>query len=79
VETWLTQIAPRRVRRSAIDSTYRSKVRSHIIPGLGRHRLDRLTPEHVERFYTRLEQGGLAPSTVLQIHRILARALKVAV
>ena len=43
------------------------------------HRLDRLTPEHVERFYTRLEHDGLAPSSVLQIHRILARALKVAV
>jgi integrase len=79
MEIWLTQIAPRRVRRSTLDRTYRSKVRSHIIPGLGRHRLDRLAPEHVERFYTRLEHDGLAPSSVLQIHRILARALKVAV
>jgi integrase len=50
-----------------------------IIPGIGRHRLDRLTPEHLERFYTRLDAEGLAPATVLQIHRILSRALKVAV
>lgn len=34
---------------------------------------------HVERFYTRVEAEGLAPATVLQIHRILSRALKVAV
>jgi len=48
-------------------------------PGLGKHRLDRLTPEHVERFYARLEADGLAAATILQIHRILSRALKVAV
>ena len=79
METWLTTVASRRVRRSTLDSTYRPKVRNRIIPGIGRHRLDRLTPEHLERFYTRLDAEGLAPATVLQIHRILSRALKVAV
>ncbi len=79
LETWLTTVAARRVRRSTLDSTYAPKVRNRIIPGLGRHRLDRLTPEHLERFYTNLDAEGLAPATVLQIHRILSRALKVAV
>ncbi len=79
METWLTTVASRRVRRSTMDSTYAPKVRNRIIPGLGKHRLDRLTPEHVERFYTKLETEGLATATVLQIHRILARALRVAV
>jgi integrase len=78
MESWLTTIAPRRIRRSTLESTYTPKVRNRIVPGLGKHRLDRLTPEHVERFYTRLEAEGLAPATVLQIHRILSRALKVA-
>jgi integrase len=79
METWLTTIAPRRIRQSTLESTYAPKVRNRIIPGLGQHRLDRLIPEHLERFYTRLEAEGLAPATVLQIHRILSRALKVAV
>jgi integrase len=79
MEIWITTVAPRRVRRSTLQTTYEPKVRNRIIPGLGAHRLDRLTPEHVERFYTRLEADGLAPATVLQIHRILSRALKVAV
>jgi integrase len=79
LETWLTTVAFRRVRRSTLDSTYAPKVRNRIIPGLGRHRLDRLTPAHLERFYTKLDAEGLAPATVLQIHRILSRALKVAV
>ncbi|MBV9095971.1 MAG: site-specific integrase [Streptosporangiaceae bacterium] len=77
METWLTTVAPRRIRRSTLDSTYAPKVRNRIIPGLGKHRLDRLTPEHIEQ-PTRLEAEGLAPATVLQIHRILSRALKVA-
>ena len=79
METWLTTIASRRIRRSTFETTYAPKVRNRIIPGLGKHRLDRLTPEHIERFYTRLEGDGLASATVLQIHRILSRALKVAV
>jgi integrase len=79
LETWLTTVASRRVRRSTLDSTYAPKVCNRIIPGLGRHRLDRLTPEHLERFYIKLDAEGLAPATVLQIHRILSRALKVAV
>jgi len=78
METWLTTIASRRIRRSTLETTYMPKVRNRIIPGLGKHRLDRLTPENIERFYTRLEADGLAPATVLQIHRILSRALKVA-
>ena len=78
MEIWLTTIAPRRIRRSTLESTYTPKVRNRIIPGLGKHRLDRLTPEHIERFYTQLDAEGLAPATVLQIHRILSRALKVA-
>src|SRR5436190_299425 len=70
--------AARRARRFAPHGAYAPKVRNRIIPGLGKHRLDRLTAEHLERFYTHLEDERLAPATVLQIHRILSRALKVA-
>jgi integrase len=38
-----------------------------------------LQPEHVESFYTRLAAEGLAPRSVLRTHRVLSRALKVAV
>src|SRR6202035_2711355 len=54
------------------------KVRRWIVPQLGKHRLDRLQPEHLDAFYTWLATQGLKPNTILQIHRILARALKVA-
>jgi site-specific recombinase XerD len=53
-------------------------VRRWIVPQLGRHRLDRLQPEHLDAFYTWLAGQGLKPNTVVQIHRILSRALKIA-
>jgi integrase len=47
-------------------------------PPLGKHRLDRLEPEHLDAFYSWLATQNLKPNTVLQIHRILSRALKIA-
>ena len=76
--TWLTTIAPRTVAQSTIDSTYGPKVRRWIIPRIGKHRLDRLQPEHLDAFYTWLAEQGLKPNTIVQIHRIVSRALKIA-
>jgi integrase len=53
-------------------------VRTRIIPLVGHHRLDRLEPAHVEYMLARIEAEGLSPATALQCHRILSRAVKVA-
>jgi hypothetical protein len=58
---------------------YRSKTQHWINPLLGKHRLDRLTPEHLDSAYTTMLRRGLSPSTVLKVHRILSRALRIAV
>jgi integrase len=76
---YIDNIAPQRVSRRTIDSTYRPKVENWIIPKLGKHRLDQLYTDHLYKFYAALRKEGLAPNTILQIHRILSRALKVAV
>src|ERR687883_44806 len=47
LEHWLTTIAPRGVRQRTLES-YESAVRKHLIPGIGRHRLDRLRPKHLD-------------------------------
>jgi site-specific recombinase XerD len=78
LQTWLTTIAPRTASQGTIDSTYEPKVRRWIIPKLGKHRLDRLQAEHIDAFYIWLAEQELAPNTILQIHRILSRALKIA-
>ena len=65
LEHWLTTIAPRRVRQRTLES-YESAVRKHLIPGIGRHRLDRLRPEHLDQLYTPLLDDGYSPASVLR-------------
>jgi integrase len=77
LEHWLANIAARRVRPRTLES-YESMVRMHISPGIGCHRLDRLQPEHLEHFYSDLLDEGLSAATVLRAHRIISRAMKVA-
>ncbi|WP_166486476.1 site-specific integrase [Blastococcus saxobsidens] len=70
LEHWLTTIAPRRVRRRTLES-YESVVRRHLTPGIGRHRLDRLRPEHLDQLYTALLDDGYSPASVLRsIHHV---------
>lgn len=78
LEHWLTTIAPDRIRPSTARG-YGTYVRQYLVPLLGRHRLDRLRPEHLEAAWAQLAARGLKPATVRQAHRILSRALTVAV
>ena len=77
LEHWLESIAAHRVRDSTLRR-YRQLVRHQLTPKLGHHRLDQLRPEHVERAYAELIAAGLSAASVLQAHRVLSRALKVA-
>jgi integrase len=58
---------------------YQSKTKNWINPLLGKHRLNRLAPDHLDTAYAIMLRHGLSPSTVLKVHRILSRALRVAV
>src|SRR3954451_10261509 len=77
LDHWLVTIAARKVRPSTLVR-YRQLVVNQLVPGVGHHRLDRLQPEHVEKLYGDLQDGGLSPASVVQAHRVLSRALKVA-
>jgi integrase len=55
---------------------YESIVRVHLSPALGRIRLKALTPDHVRVLYREKLDSGLAPRSVLHIHRTLSKALK---
>jgi integrase len=55
---------------------YESIVRVHLAPALGRVKLRALTPAHVRGLYREKLDSGLAPRSVLHIHRTLSRALK---
>ena len=93
LDHWLDNIASAKVRPMTLDG-YRQYVRNRITPAVGHYRLNQLQPEHVERFYREaaspghradpktgrvVDMGPLSTASVIQCHRILSRALKVAV
>ncbi|MFH9416260.1 tyrosine-type recombinase/integrase [Streptomyces rochei] len=82
VEAWLTHwvetIAPLAVNENTMVG-YGVAVRKHLIPALGAHRLDKLSPEHIERFYGRMQADGRRAGTIHQIHRTFRTALNEAV
>ena len=77
METYLTDIASLKLKPRSLDD-YWSKTRNDIVPGVGKHRLDKLAPEHLEQMYRAMLDAGHAPSHVVKVHRILSRALKIA-
>ncbi|KOV81942.1 integrase [Streptomyces sp. NRRL WC-3618] len=77
MSTYLTDIASLKLKPRSLDD-YWSKTRNDIVPGVGKHRLDKLAPEHLERMYRAMLDEGHAPSHVVKVHRILSRALKIA-
>lgn len=58
---------------------YEELIRLHIIPVLGHHQLQKLTPQHVQAFYTKKLKEGLSSSTVNSLHAMLHKALDDAV
>jgi integrase len=83
VDRWLTYwveniAAPPHVAENTHNG-YLVDVNNHLISGLGGHRLEMLTPDHVERLYAKLQRRGLSPGGVHHIHRTLRAALNEAV
>src|SRR5918995_6359003 len=87
VEQWMTTyldticarlVATGKMAPRTLDD-YRSKASRWIVPGLGKHRLDRLRPEHIDTLYAVMATAGKAESHILKVHRILSRALEIAV
>lgn len=84
---WFNQIAVKKIRpRTA--ATYHGLIENHIIPAIGKIRLDKLTPAHIRRVEERIvttlknpdkpESGHLSSTFAAQAYRILSVALKYA-
>jgi integrase len=74
---WLENIAKPSVKYHAYRA-YRVAVRHHLIPGLGKHRIDKVGPEHFERLYAKILAAGRKPATAHQVHRTARAAFAVA-
>lgn len=75
--TYLADVAPRRCDPTTVQG-YASKMRNYVTPVIGKTRLDLLTPDQLDRVYVQMQNAGRADATILQVHRILSRALEVA-
>lgn len=78
LEEWLAHDACESVRPSTLYD-YRGIVRNSLIPHLGRIQLVELSPRHVAGLHRNLLDGGMSPARILKVHRVLSRALNVAV
>ncbi len=54
---------------------YRSIAERHLLPALGRRRLDKLTPTDVRRLLSAKTSEGLAATTVRHVHAVLRNVL----
>ncbi len=75
---WLETIVKRSTRPKTYES-YRDNVRLHIVPALGRIRLEKLRAPAIQRFLNDKLDSGLSPRTVEYLHAILRTALNQAV
>jgi len=78
LDTWLKGSVRGSVRQSTLER-YESAIQLHIKPALGRLRLKKLTPLHVQGFYQDRLDAGFAPASVNKLHAVLHKALDQAV
>jgi integrase len=77
LDKWL-EVAGRRVKRRTHER-YADLIRLHVKPVIGQLMLRKLRPLHLERVYEEAQEKGLAPQTVVHVHRVVYSALRQAV
>lgn len=75
---YLDEHAAARLRPRTL-ANYRWTVERHVLPALGKLRLDKVRPEHLTRLYRDKVAAGLSPATVRYVHAVIRAALGLAV
>lgn len=79
LESWLKTYVANNVRQSTFNS-YRTYVRNHFAPVLGKCRLKDISPRKLQEFYNfKQEKGNLSPKTIINMNLCLHKALDQAV
>jgi integrase len=76
--SWLEDVVKPDARARTYE-TYEGVCRRHLIPSLGRHRIDKLTAQHIQAMLAAKRAAGLKGSTLLHMRTILRIALSQAV
>jgi integrase len=74
LKNWLAEI--KNSVRPRTHQRYEQYVRLHAIPEIGKVKLTKLNPQHLQRLYAGRLDAGISPQTVVHLHRCLHTALK---
>ena len=74
LDNWL--MAARGTVKQRTWKGYESYLRNHAVPALGRLRLSRLEPHHLQKLYADLVESGRSSTTAHHLHAVLHRALR---
>src|SRR5436309_7842431 len=75
---WLQDTAQPNVRPRTFIR-YRELIQLHILPVLGKVKLQKLSPQHLQKLYNQKLEQGSAPQSVKHMHRLLHKTLNDAV
>jgi integrase len=78
LEHWLEEVHRPTIRAGTYKGC-RDLLILHILPALGRFPLQKLTPQHIQAFYTQKTKEGYSASTIRQMHAMLHKAMDKAV
>ncbi len=75
---WLEETHKRNIRLHTYQN-YQDLLRLHILPVIGHHQLQKLSPQHLETLYAKKLDEGLSEGVVQIMHAMLHKALDTAV
>jgi integrase len=75
LERWLNDSVKHRVKVTTFES-YSTEIHRHVVPTLGRLKLNKLTAMHLQNLYSTKQNDGLSPRTVDYLHGLIKQALK---
>jgi integrase len=75
---WLHSTAKQTLKRNTFE-TYEIVMNTHLVPELGKMKLNQLKPSHIQNFYMQKIEEGLSPEYVRYMHTILNTSLNQAV
>ncbi len=78
ISDWLESVAKPRVSSKTFRG-YEQSVRLYLKPSLGNTKLDKITPDQIQKMYNKMLNRDLSSSTVKNAHAVLNSALKQAV
>ncbi len=78
LEQWFEDVQKPTLRPSTIER-YQFCISKHILPALGHVQLQKLTAQQIQSFYNSKRKAGMAPGSVVTLHKVIHKALDNAV